>query len=350
MRSDGSGLERLTNHLATEDHPVFSPDGTQIAFNSNRENENSDVYVVNTDGSNVRQLTNERSNESVEPGCWSPDGTRIAFTSDRDDNDDIFITGAEVYQTVLIVSDEAAILQSPSYSPDGKQIAFEARLDDRSAELRIFCRRPARGSTQSRATAAGCRGSRYRPSRRAASRPSRARMRSSRLPSRPRFPFPSAPPPVNRWERPAGPEVSAFSVTPARCSRLLTSTASTACFFFSEGVGKGWFLADTTCPGRNEAASARSPRAALMDAPTMTRARPSQAVVTARSTIVSMSCPHSSSSVSRYPVFRLLRTQRTALTRISYPAARSPGGRRGRFGRFLAGRRRSARGPPFNRP
>ena len=59
---------------------MFSPDGTRIAFSSNRDG-NPEIYVMNRDGSNVRRLTNHPAND-ITP-TWSPSGTQIAFTSSR---------------------------------------------------------------------------------------------------------------------------------------------------------------------------------------------------------------------------------------------------------------------------
>src|SRR4029079_15955236 len=60
--------------------PRCSPDGTRLAFTSNRDG-NSEIYVINRDGSGLRRLTNHPSID-VTP-TWSPTGKQIAFTSDR---------------------------------------------------------------------------------------------------------------------------------------------------------------------------------------------------------------------------------------------------------------------------
>ena len=137
MNSDGSAVQRLTNHPAWDTHPVFSPDGTQIAFPSDRDNENSNLYLMRTDGSDIRRLTDWQANETVDPGCWSPDGTRIAFTSDRNGNNDIFVINAETYRPRIVVADETSDLQFPSFSPDGT-IVYQAEMSDKTGELRVF--------------------------------------------------------------------------------------------------------------------------------------------------------------------------------------------------------------------
>ena len=61
--------------------PAWSPDGTRLAFTSTRDG-NSELYVMNRDGSGLRRLTNSPAIDSTP--TWSPTGTQIAFTSDRD--------------------------------------------------------------------------------------------------------------------------------------------------------------------------------------------------------------------------------------------------------------------------
>jgi TolB protein len=73
--------------------PAFSPDGTQVAFNSNRD-DSSDIYVVNVDGTGVvRRLTNHPAIDTSP--TWSPNGQQIAFTSDRTGTPQIFVVGAD---------------------------------------------------------------------------------------------------------------------------------------------------------------------------------------------------------------------------------------------------------------
>jgi Tol biopolymer transport system component len=89
MNADGSNLQRICDNGS---YPSWSPDGTKIAFDSKRD-DNSDIYVMDADGSDVVRLTSD-------PGfdwnpCWSPDGRKIAFTSDRDGNNEIYVMDSD---------------------------------------------------------------------------------------------------------------------------------------------------------------------------------------------------------------------------------------------------------------
>jgi TolB protein len=57
MNADGSSVTRVTDTSGSDSSPVWSPDGTRIAFESFREGK-SEVYVVNADGSGLTRLTN----------------------------------------------------------------------------------------------------------------------------------------------------------------------------------------------------------------------------------------------------------------------------------------------------
>ena len=71
MDADGSNQTRLTNNPASDAQPAWSPDGTKIAFNSDRDG-NFEVYVMDADGSNQTRLTNNPADDGGP--AWSPDG------------------------------------------------------------------------------------------------------------------------------------------------------------------------------------------------------------------------------------------------------------------------------------
>jgi len=82
MNIDGTGIRQL-NGDGNNGDPVWSPDGNQISFGSDREgNGKVNIFVMNADGSNVKQLTH--FSEPIEAGDtnWSSDGTKIIFEWD----------------------------------------------------------------------------------------------------------------------------------------------------------------------------------------------------------------------------------------------------------------------------
>ena len=76
----GQNLKRITSTPAVENDPHFSPDGSWIAFTSNRSGSNS-VYIVSKDGGTPKRLTWHPSS-SVARG-WTSDGSRVLYASSR---------------------------------------------------------------------------------------------------------------------------------------------------------------------------------------------------------------------------------------------------------------------------
>jgi len=70
MNADGSNLTNLTNNSAYDYAPCFSPDGTKIAFASELDGNDAEIYVMNADGSNLTRLTNNSAWDGVP--SWGP--------------------------------------------------------------------------------------------------------------------------------------------------------------------------------------------------------------------------------------------------------------------------------------
>ena len=131
MDTDGTNVRRLTNLPGSDWSPAWSPNGAQIAFTSDRDGDN-DIYIMDADGGNVRQLTNHPGDD-LEP-AWSPDGTRIAFGSNRDGALNIYIVD-EDGTTIRQLTDEPGWDVLPTWSPDGRQLAFTS---DRNGDVDIY--------------------------------------------------------------------------------------------------------------------------------------------------------------------------------------------------------------------
>ncbi len=161
---DGSDRRRLTKNKDTDSYPVWSPDGSKIAFVSDRENSPGKLYIytMSLDGSDVHLIASlggsitkrrldalpggmERLAFFGDPIAWSPDGSMIAFISIEE--------GAiPVIHTVGIDSSGRAIggsgrarlgetIGSPAWSPDSRRVAF-VRREDGPEPMRLYTMDP----------------------------------------------------------------------------------------------------------------------------------------------------------------------------------------------------------------
>ena len=131
MNIDGTGVVQLTHNDALDWGGSWSPDGTRIAFVSDRDGDR-EILVMNADGTGVVQLTH---NDALDfAPRWSPDGTRFVFSSDRDGDFEIFVMNADGTDP-LRLTDNGSQEWTASWSPDGTQIAFDS---DRDGDFEIF--------------------------------------------------------------------------------------------------------------------------------------------------------------------------------------------------------------------
>ncbi len=140
MNSDGSGVTQLTSNTSIDVAPAISPDGTKIAFVSNRDGD-FEIFVMNINGTSVTQLTSNTNDDGaqgpdlfglsfgISTPSWSPDGTQIAFTSDSDGPDwDIFIMDADGTNVIQLTSSSESDYD-PYWLPGGTEVAFVSDRD-----------------------------------------------------------------------------------------------------------------------------------------------------------------------------------------------------------------------------
>jgi TolB protein len=143
---DGSGLRKLTDAgttAASSESPDWLPDGRRIAFHSNRDAapsgtppfRGSDIYVMDTDGSNVRRLTVTPLGRTTQNPAWSRDGQRLAFGSTRDGES--LLTDWEIYVmdadgTIRRLTNDKKPDGHPRWSPDGRHLVFHSSQEGTS--------------------------------------------------------------------------------------------------------------------------------------------------------------------------------------------------------------------------
>jgi TolB protein len=144
LLDDHGKLRNLTHNPADDDTAALSPDGRRVAFSSNRLDRQSDLYVMNVDGSRVRRVTTDRALDWYP--TWSPDGKWLAYTayenptctadcavsSDPGDGDLRIVRadGSEMH-TLASTADN----KLPDWSPSGTSIVFVRDADLYTVEL-----------------------------------------------------------------------------------------------------------------------------------------------------------------------------------------------------------------------
>ena len=124
MNPDGSQQVRLTHHRAFDSGPVFSPTGEEILFVSDRGGQR-DLYIMRADGQGERPVFRTATAYRDDP-AWSPDGKKIAYMQlDREAKQTIVYTAkADGTSVTRVVEMEKADGEEPVWSPDGTEIAF----------------------------------------------------------------------------------------------------------------------------------------------------------------------------------------------------------------------------------
>ena len=131
MRSDGSGLARLTNDRELDELAEWSPNRKQIAWTrGGEESPTGEIWVMNADGTGRRQVTSNTFSDNAV--AWSPDGRQLAYRSTRDDNRDIFVIGVDGTNERRLTTD-LAVDSVPDWSPDGTRITFTSNRGGVSA-------------------------------------------------------------------------------------------------------------------------------------------------------------------------------------------------------------------------
>jgi TolB protein len=116
MSVDGSSVSLLASSPGGDARPVFSPDGTKLAFESYR-NMNSDIYIQDLHGTpnSPHRLTDDPQDDRNP--VFSPDGTKIAFIANRDGNAEIYVMNLDGTNQTNLTNTPTRGEQIPKWAP-----------------------------------------------------------------------------------------------------------------------------------------------------------------------------------------------------------------------------------------
>jgi Tol biopolymer transport system component len=131
INSDGTGIDQVPGSIYGDFEPTWSADGSKLVFANFAQNPSrtsgfnsyADVVVMNIDGTGRTRLTDHWG--SVSGPAWSPDGSKIAFASDRSGQSEIYVMNADGSGLVQVTTTGG---QGPEWSPDGTRIAVGGGL------------------------------------------------------------------------------------------------------------------------------------------------------------------------------------------------------------------------------
>lgn len=128
MNATGSGLAQLVRRSDFDGSPAWSPDGTRIAFRSENSGPHGNygrIFVINTDGSGLRQLTPDTPDYTYDDSpSWAPDGGRVVFSR----SGDLYTIKADGTGLSLLMTCRLAC-EDPVWSPGGEHIGFAMPTD-----------------------------------------------------------------------------------------------------------------------------------------------------------------------------------------------------------------------------
>lgn len=128
---DGANMKQLTQHNSISILPTFSPDGSKIAYVSFKDRYQF-LYCFELATGKSTALSKEVGMNSAP--AWAPDGRRLAMVLSKDANSEIYLVNADGTNKKRLTNDPATDT-SPCFSPDGNNIAF---VSDRGGSPQIY--------------------------------------------------------------------------------------------------------------------------------------------------------------------------------------------------------------------
>jgi dipeptidyl aminopeptidase/acylaminoacyl peptidase len=126
------GATRFTFDAAQDGYPLWSPDGKQVVFTSNRKNNTNDLYTKPSTGAGAEQLLLESSNQKG-PHSWSPDGRFLLYgEADSQARTDLWALPMQGDRKPIPIANSQFQKFDGQFSPDGRWVAYQSNESGRN--------------------------------------------------------------------------------------------------------------------------------------------------------------------------------------------------------------------------
>jgi TolB protein len=141
VAADGSRLRTLTPRRQSSFPSSWSPDGKELAYSVQPQPGIENVWVMNANGSDKRQLTHLPAGNDANAAKWSPDGKKIAYfvRTRHGDDGNVWVMNADGSGAHALTQKTGWGRNDPTWSPDGGQIAYtDPAANNTAGSIGIF--------------------------------------------------------------------------------------------------------------------------------------------------------------------------------------------------------------------